>query len=105
MIVNNILPHIFSKSNFFITFSIKCRSINDCNEFLKDVKKGLPYIITCEVCASIVGESYAKWDSVSMYYPTLVFVFNEVTDNINPRRSQIKLRLKKTTDELNDSDV
>lgn len=77
----------------------------DLDEFLKDEKKGLPFIMTAEVCANIVGESYAKWDSISMYYPTLVFVFNEITSNNKPRRSQVKLRFNKTSADVSEQDL
>lgn len=81
------------------------KKVDTQTEFLKDVEKGFPSILTCEICANIVGESYIKWDSISQYYPTLVFVFNEVTTSNNPRRSQIKLRLNKLSAEITDQDI
>lgn len=58
-----------------------------------------------EVSQLVVGESYYKWDSTSSYFPTVVFVFNEVTQAETPRRSQIKARLKKTSEELTQKDI
>ena len=74
-------------------------------DFLKDVDEGLPSILTKEICCNIVGESYSKWDSISMYYPTLVFVFNEITENNKPRRSQIKLRFNKLSEQVTTQDL
>lgn len=74
-------------------------------DFLTDSKEGFPYILIGEICSNIVGESYSKWDSISMYYPTIVFVFNERTENNRPRRSQIKLRFNKLTEELTTQDL
>lgn len=73
--------------------------------FLKDSNEGLPYIIQTEVCSYIVGESYSKWGSISMYFPTVTFVFGEITNNNKPRRSQIKIRFNKTSQEITNSDV
>ena len=58
-----------------------------------------------EVSQLIVGESYYKWDSTSSYFPTVIFVFNEMVEAETPRRSQIKARLKKTSQELTDDDI
>lgn len=58
-----------------------------------------------EVSQLIVGESYYKWDSTSSYFPTIVFVFNEIVNAETPRRSQIKARLKKTSQELTTQDI
>lgn len=77
----------------------------ELDKFLNDKKEGLPSIMTTEVCANIVGESYAKWDSISMYYPTLVFVFNEITSNNKPRRSQVKLRFNKASADVSEQDL
>ncbi len=74
-------------------------------KFMKDGTKSLPFILPSEICANIVGESYVKWDSISQYYPTLVFVFNEVTSNNNPRKSQIKLRFNKLSGPITDQDI
>lgn len=52
-----------------------------------------------------MGESYAKWDSISQYYPTIVFVFVEVTESNKPRKSQIKIRFNKTWQEITDKDI
>lgn len=40
-----------------------------------------------------------------MYYPTLVFIFNEVTTNKNPRRSQVKLRFNKLSADGTNQDL
>ena len=73
--------------------------------FSKDVKKGLPFILTNEVCQNIVGESYYKWDALACFYPTIVFVFVEQTQNNKPRKAQIKLRLKQTSASITENDV
>lgn len=79
--------------------------IDDVNKFLNDKDKGLPFILQTEVTANIVGESYAKWDSISMYFPSVVFTFVEVTENNKSRRSQIKVRYNKTSQEMTDTDL
>jgi hypothetical protein len=58
-----------------------------------------------EVSQLIVGESYFKWDSTASYFPTIVFVFNEITQGETPRRSQIKARFKKLSQEVTDKDI
>ncbi len=40
-----------------------------------------------------------------MYFPTIVFIFNESTTNSQPRRSQIKLRLNKKSEEITEDDI
>ena len=75
------------------------------NLFLKDTNKGFPYILTDQICCNVVGESYARWDSICSFYPTIVFVFNEVTGDEKPRRTQIKLRLNQPSTEITDKNV
>jgi len=53
----------------------------------------------------ICGESWYKWDSTSSYFPTVVFIFNEDVEDATRRRTQIKARLKKKSDELTDADI
>jgi hypothetical protein len=73
-------------------------------ELEKKIKK-LGLDLATEVSLLIVGESYLKWDSTSSYFPTLIFVFNEIVSGGTPRRSQIKTRLRKRSDELTPSDL
>ncbi len=68
---------------------------------LKEISK----TISNEVAAKIVGESWAKWDSVTSFYPTLVFIMKEDSDQEPSRRAQIKLRYYKTSDEITDLDI
>lgn len=73
-------------------------------EFKEKIKK-LALDVATEVSLLIVGESYLKWDSTSSYFPTLIFVFNEIVSGGTPRRSQIKTRLKKRSEELTADDL
>jgi hypothetical protein len=74
-------------------------------EKIKEESKKFIEKTALEVSQLIVGESYYKWDSTSSYYPTVVFVFNEIVNAETPRRSQIKARLKKTSQELTSQDI
>lgn len=53
----------------------------------------------------MVGESYLKWDSVSSYFPSLVFVFNQLNITGIKRRTQIKTRLPKRSEEITRQDI
>lgn len=78
---------------------------SELNKFLRDTKEGLPSILTNEVCTNIVGESYAKWDSVCSYFPTILFLFSENTVSTKKRKSQVKLRLKQPSTEITDKNI
>lgn len=52
------------------------------------------------VCNSIVGEIWFKWDCLTQYYPSLVFLFLE--NGISyPKRAQIKVRWTGLSNSLN----
>lgn len=57
-------------------------------------------IVATDVSLLIVGESYTKWDSVTSYFPTVSFLFNEVTLTNVVRRSQIKIRLPVVSEQV-----
>lgn len=80
-------------------------SIDNQTEFLKDTEKGFPHILTDQICCNVVGESYARWDSLCSFFPTIVFLFNEITEDEKPRRTQIKLRLNQPSTEITDENV
>jgi hypothetical protein len=65
----------------------------------------LPSKTGMETSLLVVGEAYARWDSVTTYFPCIIFVFNEDTTNKYKRRSQIKLRLRMQNKDLNDTDI
>lgn len=60
----------------------------------------LPKTIAYEASLVIVGEPYSRYDSISCYYLTLIFIFYEENPTLKPRRVQIKLRLKEKTEDL-----
>lgn len=70
----------------------------------ESVEKTSTKVIT-EVCNGVVGESYLKWDSVSSYFPSLVFVFNELRVTGIKRRTQIKTRLPTKSEEITREDI
>lgn len=55
-----------------------------------------------EVALRIVGESYYRWDNMSHYYPTCIFVFIQLNTERTPKRSQIKTRLPVVNDQYTD---
>ena len=65
----------------------------------------LPEETAIETSLHVVGESYYKWDSTTTYFPTLTFLFREINASQYPRKSQIKVRLKKRNEELTSLDV
>jgi hypothetical protein len=77
----------------------------ELEEELKEKLKNFILEVSTEVSLLIVGESYLKWDSTSCSFPTLLFVFNEIISAGTPRRSQIKTRLKKRSDEITPGDL
>nr|YP_009105467.1 hypothetical protein [Parietochloris pseudoalveolaris]AIT94094.1 hypothetical protein [Parietochloris pseudoalveolaris] len=74
-------------------------------EFFKEEIKLLPETVAKEVSLWIVGEAYKKWDSVTSYFPSLTFIFVEDTESNEPRRCQIKVRLKKPGTDLTEADI
>lgn len=79
---------------------------DEFSEFKKEIsEKAEKYVeqIATEVSLLVVGESYSKWDSISSFFPTLTFVFNEVGSTGMTKRTQIKTRLPKRSEDLTDS--
>lgn len=74
----------------------------ELEEELKKKLKKFTLEVATEVSLLIVGESYL---STSSYFPTLIFVFNEILSAVTPRRSQIKTRFKKRSDEITPEDL
>lgn len=101
--VDNILNHVKKLPQKFE--KIIDKKIDKFKDFLKEWKKELIKEIAEEVSLQIVGESYYKWDSTSTYYPTITFMFREIECGKLPRRCQIKMRLKKKNEELEDKDI
>lgn len=69
-------------------------------KYIDEKLKDLPEITAERTSLSVVGEAYTCFDSRRSYHPTLIFLFLEKTKAGYPRRSQIKLRLKKENSEL-----
>lgn len=67
--------------------------------------KDFPVKVGKETSLWVVGEAYAKWDSVVSFYPCITFIFVEDTQSNNPRKSQIKLRINKPSSEWTTADV
>lgn len=80
------------------TFSEK--KIKEKHEYWNDKTAKLPKLIASEASLAIIGEPYYRYDAISCYYPTICFIFYEVNPSTKPRRAQIKLRLKETTENL-----
>ena len=55
-----------------------------------------------EVANRVVGESFYRYCTTTTFMLTLILVFKEETENKNPRRSQLKFKLKKTFLEITD---
>jgi hypothetical protein len=63
----------------------ECHSCEKCPSYsLDDIVEG--------ICNSIVGETYYKWNSITKFYPSVVFLFLEKGISY-PKLSQIKTRL------------
>lgn len=77
-------------------------AVNNLKIYIDSKLEKLAFQIAEEVSLSVVGESYYRYDSTSTYFPTLVMVFREVTDNNIKRRAQVKARLKQNNVELTD---
>ena len=58
--------------------------------------------VSDQLALKIVGESYYKWNSVSSFYPPVVFIFREKNVTNRRRKSQIKARLSVRTKDLTD---
>jgi len=53
----------------------------------------------------IIGQSYFRFDSRSTYFPTLIFKFKEINVKQYACTSQLKIRLKQRTEDLNQEDI
>lgn len=81
------------------------KQIEDVRKDLCEEFKKLPDKVAKEVALQVVGQSYVKWDSSSFYYPTLLFLFKEINVTNYPRKTQVKLRLKKKNTEITENDI
>lgn len=81
--------------------------VDDVAKKFDDKSKEYKDEIIDKVCEEIpnrvVGESYYRYNATSQFYPTLVLVFLEKTTNKYPRRSQLKVKIKKTSEEITDA--
>lgn len=77
----------------------------ELQEKLDEKFKNFSNEVSEEVSLKVVGEAYTKWDRLSSYYPTLVFIFTEKLLEGTPRKSQIKTRLLQKAEELTDLDI
>ncbi len=75
------------------------------HEYWNNQIEGLPKIIASETSLAVIVEPYYRYDAISCYHPTLVFIFYEVNSVNKPKRAQIKLRLKETTEELSSARI
>lgn len=85
---------VISNEMFFKNGSVDKLSLDETSKTISD-----------EVTNKIVGESYAKWNSVTSFYPTVIFIMKEVTENEPSRRAQIKLRYPKRAEDITDQDI
>lgn len=69
-------------------------------EALRERDAELASAVAKEVNKTIIGESYFKWSSTNQFYPTMVFVFVERDVVQYPRRSQIKVRIPLSPEEV-----
>lgn len=81
------------------------KDVGDIKKQLEKDRKELPTKVAEEVSMQVVGESYYRWDSVSTYFPTLSFLFREINVGQDPRRTQIKVRLKKRNEEIGEAEI
>lgn len=58
-----------------------------------------------EFASRVVGMSYSRWDNTANYYPTVTFIFREVTEGNKPRTSQIQLKWKRDPASITDAEV
>lgn len=69
----------------------------------KEYKDEIIETVCEEIPNRVVGESYYRYNATSQFYPTLVLVFVEKTEKKYPRRSQMKVKIKKETEEITES--
>lgn len=58
-----------------------------------------------EIVNSVAGESYYRVIATTTFMPTLVMVFNEATENKIKRRAQLKFKIDKTSEEIDEEFV
>lgn len=78
---------------------------DEWEEIAKLILKLIEEQVIEEIASSVVGASYSRWDNTSSYYPTIVFIFREVTTGNRPRTSQTQIKWKKPPSEITDSDI
>lgn len=76
--------------------------VKDFNETSKKYKDEVIETVCEEIPNRVVGESYYRYNATSQFYPTLMLVFVEMTENKYPRRSQMKVKIKKETAQVTD---
>jgi uncharacterized protein YoxC len=74
-------------------------------QLIKDGSQEASPFISDLVSNKIVGESYSRWNSTVSFFPTIVFIMKEDTDELNCRRAQIKLRYYKRSEEITEQDI
>ena len=75
------------------------------HEYWNNKIEKLPKTIASETSLAVINEPYYRYDAISCYHPTLVFIFYEVNSVNKPKRAQIKLRLKETTEEISSARI
>lgn len=81
------------------------KDVTQVKKQVEKLPKELPGKVAEEVALQVVGESYYRWDSVSTYFPTLSFLFREISVEQGPRRTQIKVRLKERNEEVGEEEI
>lgn len=103
---------LFYTSKWSKTYDNTVKILNKLNnlpdELVKKIEDKLDKIfdkLADEVALRIVGESHYKYDATSSFYPTITMIFKEINVNQYPRRTQVKLRSPRMTDEVTDEYV
>lgn len=72
----------------------------DAVKYADETKKEVIDTICEEIPNRVVGESYFRYNSTSSFYPTMSLVFLEETQNNNPRRAQMRIKIDKTSEQV-----
>lgn len=72
----------------------------DAVKYADQTKKDVIKEVCEEVPNRVVGESYFRYNSTSSFYPTLSLIFLEETENNAPRRAQMRIKIDKTSEEI-----
>lgn len=75
------------------------------NKKLEDLAKEIIDKTAEEVSNRVVGESFYRYCATTTFMPTLILVFKEETENKNPRRSQLKFKLNKNSEDITEEDI